>query len=433
MNKKRLFLTIMLSLFSAVLITGCTRKTADTDTSANAEPTIKTEAVQETAAVTLSMIYEARTPYIGEAPAVGTLTGLLKSYYGIMENHTTELQTNYSPYGLTLHFDSAPDNIAMQKTASVLISLIANCSSVSWDYPVDTEGNRERFYFRYHDIPLAAKEVTGSVRDSANSEDTLKTLMNQLESVKENLSASKREETVECAVSAAILGYHAGSFSYSELSGEGHIILDTETSKDGAEVTVYALTSYGGYQFQNDNFVKNGGTGAIPAVISLTKEPDGLYQIKHFQTPLDGGEHLPSIHELFPKALWEQCVAPSNETYETLKKQEQVYAAAYLKSIGRADTAIGDYGDFPHTLLTDAGISVDVSNKLSERTRRPGTPAAYAPPDLGTIERLEGGVRYIYQTSCDPESKEIIYSKFKYDTKELIEKAVYDSDTGEIK
>ena len=113
--------------------------------------------------------------------------------------------------------------------------------------------------------------------------------------------------------------------------------------------------------------------------------------------------------------------------------QEQAYAKSYLEQIGR-EAEIGDYGDFPHTLLTDVGVPVEVSNALGDiRESAPDDPAWLAPSWLGTIERLEDGERYVYEQAYDEEKKEILFSKIRYETGETVAQSVYDALTGDKK
>ena len=325
----------------------------------------------------------------------------------------------------------------MQKMAAVLISLIERCRVVAWDYPLDEAGNRESVYLSYANMQSVVNDATGSghIWDAAESEEKFMQFLSGLEEIREMYPAVKREATIEEAVGASILLYNKDLYSYSEADGEGHIILETEGRKEdeGNVVSVYALTMYGGYQFQNGNFVKNGGTGVIPVVIKLFKEPDGTYFMKHYEMPQDGGDYIDSIHKMFPEALWEQCISPSDAVREELTAQEHAYAADYLKSIGRENAVIGDYADFSYVSLTDAGMSVEASNKFLEDQKYITDPVvANAPSWLGSAERLEDGVRYQYQMSCDPETFEIIFIRSKYLTKEPGERIIYDVVTGEF-
>ena len=49
------------------------------------------------------------------------------------------------------------------------------------------------------------------------------------------------------------------------------------------------------------------------------------------------------------------------------------------------------------------------------------------------VERLEDGVRYLYEQSYDGEKKEILFSKIRYETGETVEQSVYDGLTGKKK
>ncbi len=386
--------------------------------------------------VTAKDLLEARNPYIGDAPADGRLISLVWEYYGLKPGWSMELQTTYLPYGMTLHLDREPDNIIMQKAAGLLMGLIDNCYSVSWDYPrypIDGQGNREYFYMpasafsRYEGIPFIREYIQADEQLEKIGE-----LLEGLERVDQLLEPRVRAESLEEAVAAAILEYRRYSYAQDrEVFGEGHKLLGQEETD--TTVTVYALTIYGTYQFQDGNFVKCGGTGVIPAVLQMVKEPDGAYVAVRFQYPEDGGGYTESIQRMFPKELWDLCQSPSAQDQDDLKMQEQAYAEAYLKQIGR-EVVVGDYGDFSHTLLTEVGVPVEVSNALSDtRNFALDDPARFAPSWLGNIERLEEGERYLYEQSYDKDKKEIRFSKIRYETGETVAQSIYDGLTGEKK
>lgn len=380
--------------------------------------------------VTADDLFQARTLYIGNASGTGILIQMVKSYFHIGEASTMELKTATPPYGLMLHFKKKPDLLAMQKASAVLIGLIDNCSSVSWDYPVDRDGNREACW--------VSQALTGQmlnegryVKEYAESADSVARLLSLMEGISEPLQPKARAASLDEAVSAAILEYSQSVYGENEASGEGHLILETQEKDD--EVIVYALTMYGSYQFQDGNFVKNSGSGAIPAVITLEENPDGSLWWKWYQTPEDGSRYQDSIEALFPESVWEACSKPDSQQLKMLKQQEKSYAAAYLKTIGR-QAEIGEYRDFSHPLLTEAGVSVEVSNKLSGCGRDdPDSPAAYAPGWIGNIERLENGVRYVYACDYDAEQQEIIYTKKEYAAGKIMEQVVFDAVSGDRK
>lgn len=227
---------------------------------------------------------------------------------------------------------------------------------------------------------------------------------------------------IEKAVSDAILNNNTGSFLDGECQGEGHFIMDSTI--DGTTVTAYALTMYGEYGFEDGNFVKVSGTGAIPTVITFSVDKDGSYSMVSYQMPEDGEGYGESIGRLFPQALQFQCLHISTSTAKKLKTQEQAYAAKYLDSIDRSAT-VGEHGDFSHMLLTDLGVSVEVSNMMIGNKK-----ISNYPYWVGNLERLEDGFRFFYELSYDEKSHTITYSKLNYDTKTVTEKLMFDSISG---
>ena len=225
-------------------------------------------------------------------------------------------------------------------------------------------------------------------------------------------------------VSNAIFSENQGKYTGEECRAEGHQILEMKES--GNRVTVYALTMYGEYQFQDGNFVKEAGSGAIPTVLTFAADAKEEYSLESYKMPEDGSGYLESVHKLFPEHLWETCISPSDEIRDSLRKQERAYATEYLKSLGR-QAAIGEYGDFADPLLTENGISVEVSNRLSENKAIAGYPFW-----IGSLERLELGVRYVYRMDLDQENRKIILTKTAADSGEAAETHVFDADSGDL-
>ena len=105
---------------------------------------------------------------------------------------------------------------------------------------------------------------------------------------------------------------------------------------------------------------------------------------------------------------------------------QSMYAKAYLDKIGRNEE-IRRYSEVEQILLTDVGVSVEVSNKILENKN-----IANYNYDLGYFESVEDGVRYIYSKSYDENQNKIICTKQVYDTKEIVEKIEIHSLTGEV-
>jgi len=227
--------------------------------------------------------------------------------------------------------------------------------------------------------------------------------------------------TLDERVSMALLTKNDGKYAVGECKAEGHIILGSEKKDDGTYV--YALTMYGEYGFQDDNFVKVSGSGVIPAVITFSENEQGE-EINTIKYPLDGSAWIDSVKELFPAKYHSRVLSVTEADNEELKNQEITYAQKYLTKIDR-DATIGQFGDFEHPLLTSMGVSVQVSNKLVAK--------GYAnyPHWIGTQERIEDGVRYVYEMNYTKDSNPIILEKYNYETKEVVEKFRINSLNGE--
>lgn len=228
------------------------------------------------------------------------------------------------------------------------------------------------------------------------------------------------EESLDRSVSTAILLNQEWRYLSGEARGEGHIILGFDEEND--ETRIYALTTYGEYGFQDGNFVKISGSGVIPAVIILSQNDQGAL-LSRIEWPEDGTNYSESIKNLFPSEYEDRVLTVREEDRQELKAQERAYAEAYLKKIKREAT-IGEYADFKHTLLTDVGVSVEVSNKLLE------SKYSMYPLWIGNQERIEDNIRFVYEKKYDENEKEIILTKYNYETSEIVQQIIIDSISG---
>ncbi len=228
-------------------------------------------------------------------------------------------------------------------------------------------------------------------------------------------------DSLDKAVSKAILEQNATKKSFGECPAEAHLIFGTR--EKGDIVTVYMLEQYFVYGFEDGWFIEQSGH-SIPAVMRFEKR-DGEYIFLDVEYAESGSEHIKSIKRMFPKIYEHRVTNLSEKETEQLGQQSRAYAEAYLASIGR-EAPIGDYSDLNAVLLTDLGVSVEVSNKLN------GLKVNYNTGKVGWYERIEDGVRYVYRTSYAQEQKLIVYTKENYETKEVVEKIEVDALTGNI-
>ena len=229
--------------------------------------------------------------------------------------------------------------------------------------------------------------------------------------------AASIPDDLESTVTQILLDQTSSGYLEGECAAEGHIILDTVP--EGDQTQVYLLASVGQYGFCSGHFEKISGSGAIPTRITLAQDEHGGYTLAGYWVPEDGSYYADSIKETFPAGLQDQALN-SDSRYNELAAQEQVYAQAYLDSIGR-EAPIGEYGDFDHPLATDQGMSVEVSNDLLAARWD-------FPYFLGNVEQVEDGVRYVYETAWDSDGSgtgTATFTKYEYDTNKIVQKYIY--------
>lgn len=212
-------------------------------------------------------------------------------------------------------------------------------------------------------------------------------------------------ETLDEAVGYAILG-RSNCYGLGEVATQGHVILDKEEKND--IVTVYTVSSFRWFGFENGIFTSVSGSGNIPTVIKFTKSQDGGYSLLDYQEPADGAGYTESIKKMFPKVLWDK-VLTSNDNYPELLQQMEDQARQYLQSIGRNAEVRSEYVE--KTLLK---INVEASNKLFAEFTKNDAELNSFPYWVGTKEYLINGLRFIYETAqskTDDGSDLVIFKK----------------------
>ncbi len=195
---------------------------------------------------------------------------------------------------------------------------------------------------------------------------------------------------IENAISEAIKG-RSSRYAFGEVVTEGHIILDTK-DKNGA-TKVYTIASCGVFGFENGIFTKISGSGAIPTVIIFSRDEDDNYILSEYEEPMDGSGYGDSIRRMFPLSLRSRVLA-AHKDYKALAKQQEAQAKKYLESIGRDAKVSAEHVE---KKLPD--IDVQASNKIFTEFTKYDTLLNACPYWLGTREKVEEGLRYIYRTS----------------------------------
>lgn len=193
-------------------------------------------------------------------------------------------------------------------------------------------------------------------------------------------------EAVGMAVKSRGHSYYAG-----ETLTEGHVILDSEES--GGGVKVYTIASVGNFGFENGVFTKISGSGAIPTVMTYSRNENSEYTLLQYKEPMDGTYYIESIKKMFPKKLQDRVLSSQGD-YADLVRQQEAQAAEYLKSIGREAKVSA-----AHVEKQLVSINVEASNKLFAGYTKYDQFLNDCPYWVGTREQIENGVRYIYETS----------------------------------
>lgn len=360
-------------------------------------------------------LYGMRQKYVGNASGVGALIGAAGFSYA----DGFELYTDSEPYGVGVYtyIDSMTDaeKEDFSRAAAVLICLIDNCDQVKFVNRTSGEvlcettrsewdGKLEKTLAEYAaDKESFCELFEKMAAGRENNDDFLGAAI-----INKNSGSDSYNDRVHPVLGEQIIKKNSGSYLEGETCGEGHILLGSSEIDEGT--AYYLLTTYGEYGFENGYFVKVAGTGVIPVRIITDKNGN----VTEYQEPKDGSLWMDSLKEIFPEPYLSQAVDATGggEVYEILSAQEHRYAKAYLASINRRDAEVVDNID---RVLPD--MNTAASNELLSRKSE-------YPYWIGTIEKIEDGIRYVYETKWDSKGGGdgvVTYTKWRYDNKEIVE------------
>ncbi len=187
---------------------------------------------------------------------------------------------------------------------------------------------------------------TGEITLDFNGDKELisKTFGKPLEFIVLNLTESVKTETedgtkitfsfvqtqsVDSAVSQAILEYNQGKYMQGTAAFESHEILKVERDKgfigsdDAESVTVYLLTAYGEYICNNGKVESVGGCGT-PAALSFNYI-NGIYTLTEYWEPEMGSRYVDSIRKKFPPIEAEIAIHGDASVVDSMDRKAEVY------------------------------------------------------------------------------------------------------------
>ena len=232
-------------------------------------------------------------------------------------------------------------------------------------------------------------------------------------------------DPLEEAITAAIIGQNQGKYLPGECHGVGYKIIETIEEDD--ILSIYALTEYAEYRFEDGVFVSISGSN--PSVLMRFRRTEDERLDLIFYTRLDIFSDLPE--EEIETLL--QPLSDSGKDYLyteqdllEVRAQADEDAAEYLKSINRT-AEIGIRQEHDGQLLEQLVSNEDfVMELLKDEV------LSLYPYWTGTTERIENGERYIYQTALIEERQEITYTKIEYGTNKVVNIIVADVQNGTI-
>ena len=369
----------------------------------------------------IKKLYDSKIKYVGNASGVGkiiSLTPFLNNTDG-MELYTTE-----PPYGVGVYTHaviiSDAERDMYKRAAAILICLVDN---LDYAQLVNRDNGEVLCSFTRAELD---DDILYSFTRAGLSGESARTLREYAESYEAfselvTLLTGADEAPESNAISNAILSHNSGGYLSGECIGEGHVILGSEQCAEGN--ILYLITSYGEYGFENGRFVKVSGSGAIP--VRLTLAPDNT--VIEYKEPMDGSYWLPSLKEMFPKGYVDIVLNQSEQYYNDCIAQEEQYARAYLKSIGR-NAPVGETSDERDKLYPLPDMNVEASNTLLDLFWD-------YPYWLGTQEKIEDGRRFVYEKSWEDKGNgngTVTFMKYLYGGSYIAEKYVIEVNGGEL-
>ena len=230
------------------------------------------------------------------------------------------------------------------------------------------------------------------------------------------------DETVRAAVSAWLLK----SPGDAEATAEGHVLLGTAQKNGGLEA--YVWYSAAGLCFENGILTSDTGGNGF-ATFLLEPQSGGGYTVKDVTLPQDGEDrYASSLREMMPSSLVRRAEENMGGIAVSVKAQKEAYAKAYLDSLGRKAEIIVEPSELPErTLLADVVVPLTV-----ERIDRDYPALADYPYYIGTLERVENGMRWVYETEASADRGLITFTKRNYADGLVYSRTLLDFNTADV-
>ncbi len=228
-------------------------------------------------------------------------------------------------------------------------------------------------------------------------------------------------DKLDKAVSDVILSNNGDKYLSGEFRTESHFVFDSK--EKGETVTVYLIEDYAEFYFYNGFFTVMSG-GRTPAVFTFNKNGDD-YKLVKSEYAQDGSLYADSVKKMFHGKNAEKVIKGlSDEANEIMWTDKVLKARKYLEAIGR-ESAVVSYDKIQTVSFEDCGIATDVVNKICDMGLEYDC-------TISNHEKTENGKRYVYQTDYDKQNNRITFTKFEYNTNNIVEFIALDGATGNV-
>ncbi|MEG1593213.1 MAG: M56 family metallopeptidase, partial [Oscillibacter sp.] len=328
-------------------------------------------------------LYALRTPYIGDAPAVGELLQALN--VGRLGDYTIELFTSKSPLTLQVNFKDIPADIdptspgidsAMWNNALLLLALVDNLEQVNWSYPSREDGE-EFLYTIYENGEQADVWIQNlgydSVKDAGKTPAGFQALWEYLPAGQAKESTLQYLPTAGGAPArsyAYTLDESVGSYGIQELIYQRGTLVSNQWQAGGA---AEKLPRQGQFTLQYAPRAASGGWDQIDWKFAPENAPAQAFTTKLPREQYTDGRRETALGEYD----WEWPVSLKNSDATTL------FAAFYGAGGGVYPLPCEDLND-PARLAACAGdndVLVVLRLVLSPEGKVPPNPAAPQLPD----------------------------------------------------
>lgn len=421
--KKRgilLFCTVAVISVTCACLFGCRSKTQE-----------------ESEKVTQKSLFDSQIEYVGDASAVGRVRyeiDRLELASGLIAENGLELKTTSEPYGAVFKYTTASPVTEvrykqLEAISAMYLAMIKNLGYVtievkndSIDTTVVYTPDKITFYDDVKSIATAEEldRLTALATEYAAEDDQ-----------ERSVSDGDIEKVIQQTLNEKLeFERNIRSSWPSEFGVAAHMTLRVDEDENTA--FAYIVTSESEYYFEHINgkriFTVCSGSGLIPAKMTLSKS-DGKYKYEKIEYPMDGGMWLKSLKDMnYPDDLLYDITKKNEKYYKYLCDYKSSAAAEYLKLIKSQGKLTGDIPpviENPEHSVPE-NINIEASNKLLDMYGE-------YPYFIGGLERVENGIRYVYTRGYDEKTKTASYVKTEFDTGNVVEEAIIDVSSGEIK